>query len=222
MATIIRKDDARPLSSGSPVEPVAFSFADMRGQVDDYLDTVRREAAKIVQQAHRQAEQIRRDAEVAGRKAAEAAAERVLDEKVARRMDTLVPALEQLVQQINDAKGELQRHWEGSALKVATAIAQRIIRKEIASDPQIALDTIAEALRLAAGMANITLHINPTDYENLGSQIARLAETLCQLAPSQVIADSEITAGGCRVVTKFGEIDQQIEAQLRRIEADLQ
>ena len=222
MATIIRKDSPREAQSGRPVQPVAFSFADMRGQADDYLETVRHEAAKIVQQAHQQAEQIRRQAEVAGRKAAEAAVERILDEKVARRMDTLLPALEQLVQQINDLKGELQSHWERSAVRVSTAIAERIIRRELLREPQITLDLIAEALRLAAGSAEITLRVNPADYENLGTQINRLAGTLCQLAPSNIVADSTISAGGCRVETKFGEIDQQIESQLRRIEQDLE
>jgi flagellar assembly protein FliH len=222
MATIIRKDNSRPVPSGRDVGSVAFSFTDMRGQADDYLKTVQHEAAKIVQQAHQQAEQIRRQAEVAGRKAAEAAVERILDEKVARRMDSLIPALEQLIQQINDAKGELQTHWERSAVRVATAISERIIRREIAREPQITLEIIAEALRLAAGGAQITLRINPSDYENLGSQIHRLTETLCQLTPSAVKADPAITSGGCLVETKFGEIDLQIESQLRRIEQDLE
>jgi flagellar assembly protein FliH len=221
MATIIRKDGIRESSGGSRAQPVAFSFADMRGQADNYLETVRGEAAKIVQQAHRDAEKLRRDAEVAGRKAAEAAVERVLDEKVAKRMATLLPALEQLVRQINDVKGELQNHWERSALKVSTAIAARIIRRELAQDPQITLDSIAEALRLAAGSAEITLRISPQDYENLGAQVERLAATLCQLSPSQVMADETISPGGCRVETRFGEVDQQIESQLRRIEEDL-
>jgi flagellar assembly protein FliH len=221
MATIIRKDGTRQSPTSRPVQPVAFSFADMRGQADNYLETVRSEAAKIVQQAHRDAEKIRRDAEVAGRKAAEAAVERVLDEKVAKRMATLIPTLEQLVLQINEAKGDMQSHWEHSALKVSTAIAERIIRRELKCDPQITLDSIAEALRLAAGSAEITLRINPTDYENLGSQVERLAATLCQLSPSQIVADEAISVGGCRVETRFGEVDQQIEAQLRRIEEDL-
>jgi flagellar assembly protein FliH len=221
MATIIRKDGTLAAPTGRAAQPVAFSFADMRGQADTYLETVRGEAAKIVQQAHRDAERIRREAEVAGRKAAEAAVERILDEKVARRMDTLIPALEQLVKQINDAKGELQSHWERSALNVSTAIAARIIRRELNHDPQIALDSIAEALRLAAGSAEITLRLNPTDYENLGSQIERLAATLCQLSPSQIVSDTTITPGGCLVETRFGAVDQQIEAQLRRIEEDL-
>jgi flagellar assembly protein FliH len=221
MATIIHKDGTRKSPAALAVQPVTFSFSDLRGQADDYLETVRGEAAKIVQQAHRDAERIRRKAEVEGRKAAEAAVERVLDEKVARRMDTLVPALEQLVRQINDAKGEMQSHWERSALQVATAIAARIIRRELKHDPQITLDSVLEALRLAMGSADITLHISPTDYENLGSQIERLAATLCQLSPSQIVADATIEPGGCRVETRFGEVDLQIESQLQRIEEDL-
>jgi flagellar assembly protein FliH len=221
MATIIRKDNPRETHSGRTAQPVAFSFADMRGQANDYLGTVRVEAAKIVQQAHQQAEQIRRQAEAAGRKAAEAAIERVLDERVGTRMATLLPALEHLLAEMNDTKAQLLSRWEQSALKVASAIAERIIRRELSHDPQITLDSIADALRLAAGMTEISLHISPTDYENLGTQIDRLAETLGHLAPSAIVADATITLGGCRVKTKFGEIDQQIESQLRRIEEEL-
>jgi flagellar biosynthesis/type III secretory pathway protein FliH len=221
MATIIRKDSPRETPSGRAVQPVAFSFSDMRGQVNDYLGTVRAAAAKIVQEAHQQAEQVRRQAEAAGRKAAEAAIERVLDERVGKRMETLLPALEQLAAEMNNTKAELLNHWEQSALKVATAIAERIIRREIAREPQITLDLITDTLRLAAGMTEISLHVSPSDYEHLGTQITRLAQTVGRLAPSAVVADETISPGGCRVLTKFGEIDQQIESQLRRIEEEL-
>ena len=221
MATIIRKDSPSETRAGRSVQPVAFSFDDMRGQASDYLGTVRAEAAKIVQQAHQQAEQVRRQAETAGRKAAEAAIERVLDERVGKRMETLLPALNQLIAETNQAKAQLLSRWEQSALKVACEIAKRIIHRELSQDPQITLDLVADALRLASGMTDITLHISPTDYENLGTQINRLAATLGQLAPSAVVADPTITPGGCRVKTKFGEIDQQIETQLERIQEEL-
>jgi flagellar assembly protein FliH len=221
MATIIRKDSPRETPSGRAAQPVSFSFADMRGQANDYLGSVRTEAAKIVQQAHQEAERIRRQAEIAGRKAAEAAAERLLDEKIGKRMQTLLPALEQMVRQINDAKAELLTHWEQSAIQVSTAIAQRIIRRELTREPRIALDLVAEALRMATGTTEITLHVNPTDYEHLGAQINRLAETLAQLTPSDIVANPDISPGGCRIETKFGEIDHTIESQLRRIEQEL-
>jgi flagellar assembly protein FliH len=222
MATIIRNDSATATPAKHVGQPVAFNFADMRGQANDYMETVRSEAAKIVQQAHSQAEQIRRQAEAAGRKAAEAEAERAIDEKIGKRMNTLVPALEQLVQQINDAKGELLAHWERSALHVVAAIVQRVIRRRLEKEPEIALEILADALQLATGSSEITLHVNPTDYENFGSQMDRLAATICRLAPSQIVSDPAISAGGCRVVTKFGEIDERIEAQLRRIEEDFE
>jgi flagellar assembly protein FliH len=222
MATIIRKDSVSAATVTQAGQPVAFSFADMRGEARDYVETVRREAAKIVQQAHSQAEQIRRQAEAAGRKAAEAAAERALDDKISKRLNTLLPALEQLLKEIDDAKGELVARWERSALQVITAIAERVVRRRLEKEPEIALDVIADALRLAAGSADITLHVNPTDCENLGSAIERLSATLCRLAPSYIVSDPAISAGGCRVVTKFGEIDERIEAQLRRIEQDLE
>jgi flagellar assembly protein FliH len=221
MATIIRHDKDGQSHSGHAVQPIAFSFADVGGQARDYLATVRREAAKIVQEAHQQAEQIRRRAEAAGRQEATTQFDRMLEEKVDERMVTLLPALERTAAALDDAKGELLRHWEQAVVQVATAIAERIIHREIASRPEIALDAIAEALRLATGAGEVALHVHPTDHERLGGRIERLAATLCRVAPARIVADAEVAPGGCRVTTDFGEIDTQIAAQLRRIEEDL-
>jgi flagellar assembly protein FliH len=221
MATIIRKESPHEAVVGRSAQPISFSFTDMRGQANDYLGTVRAEAAKIVQQAHQQAEQVRRQAEAAGRKAAEAAIERILDEKVAKRMQTLLPALEQVVREVNELKGALLTEWERSAIKVSTAIAKQIIGREVAHDPQISLDTIRNALRLATGAAEIKLCVNPGDYTNLGSQLQKVASTLAKLTASEIVADQSITAGGCRIETKFGEVDLQIETQLQRVEEEL-
>lgn len=221
MATIIRKDNPVQTPSGQMTQAISFSFADMRGQANDYLGTVRAEAAKIVQQANQQAEHIRKQAELAGRKAAETAIEKVLEQKLGQRMQTLLPTIERLVQEINDLKGELLAEWERSTVKVATAIAERIIRREVAKQPEITLDVIRESLRLATGAAEITVHVSPSDYEHLGSQIESVAAALAQLAPSEIVADDTVTPGGCRVATRYGEIDQRIESQLKRVEEEL-
>src|ERR1700675_4837940 len=174
MATIIRKHGASQPSGAPVARPVAFNFEDMNDRASEYLETVRAESAKIVQQAHQQAEQIRRQAQVAGQQAAEAAAHKVLDETVAKRMETILPALDELIAQLTDAKADLLRRWEESAVAVAAAMAQRIIRRELTQHPEITLDLIREALKLAAGAADITVHINEADYEHLGPQITQL------------------------------------------------
>jgi flagellar assembly protein FliH len=221
MASIIRKHGPSQASSAHAARPVAFNFEDMNDRANEYLEKVRTEAAKIVQQSHQQAEQIRRDAKAAGKRAAEDAAQQRMVELTAQRMDTIIPALEQLLAQLSDSKAELLRRWEESAVAVATAIAQQVIRREIAQSPEISLDLIRDALRLAAGAAEITLHLNQTDYEHLGHQVNQLAQALSQLTPTHIIADPAISPGGCIVKTKYGQVDQQIESQLARIREEL-
>lgn len=222
MATIIRQRGPQPSASGRFVQPVAFNFDDINDRANEYLDVVRREAAKIVQQAHQQAEQIRRDAEMAGRATADEAARKALEETMGQQLDTLFTAIEQIVVQLDAAKADWLRRWETSAVAVAAAIAQRIIRRELEHHPEISLEWIREALRLAAGGGEIVLRLNPTDRENLGQQVERVAQAVAQLAPSQIVADPAVTPGGCVVESRFGRVDQQIEAQLARIEEELE
>jgi flagellar assembly protein FliH len=221
MATIIRRNSSAEETSGRPIQPVAFNFEDMNDRANEYLETVRREAAKIVQQAHQQAEQVRRQAEAAGRAAAVEAAQKALDEKIAGRLNSFVAALDQLVSETDEAKSDWLRRWEQSAVAVSAAIAQRVIRRELAQQPEISLEWIRESLRLAAGANEITLHLNPSDYDLLGGGADKLAASLGKLAPTKIVADPEVTGGGCVVQTSRGRIDQQIESQLARIEEEL-
>ncbi len=221
MATIIKAADHESGESGLTIQRVAFNLDDMAVQADRYLETVREQAAQILGAAEEEAEQVRQRAEEEGRQAAMRAVEKVLDEKVASQMQTLLPALQRMVQEVEHSREAWLAHWQKSAVTVAAAIASRVIRREVAETPQIAVELIKEALDLAAGSASITLHLHPTDHENLGPQAERLAAEICQLAPTEVIADPEISLGGCRVETKFGAIDQQFESQLERIVEEL-
>ena len=220
MATIIKnRNHAQPTMK--TVRPVAYNLTDMVGQADDYLETVRQEAAKIIQRAQREAVGIQEQAEQAGRKAARDAVEALLDEKVSRQMQSLIPALNHAVSQIEDSKGQWLRHWETSVIKLATSIAERIIRHEIKAEPELTLEWVREALRLAAGSAEITVRLCPEDHQTLRTEADSLASLFLPLATANIIADPNITQGGCRVETEFGAIDQQIETQLARVEEEL-
>src|SRR5438034_727823 len=98
------------------VHGVAFNFDDMAGQANDYLDGVRGDAAKIITEAKREAEAIRRRADEEGRQAALKAVEKVLDEKVGKRMETLLPALKKVIDDLQHAKQDWLNHWEKQAI----------------------------------------------------------------------------------------------------------
>ncbi len=220
MATIIKHEEWQQ-ASGTAFRQVAYDLTDMAAEADDYLGGVRREAAKIVEQARRDAAAVRQEAEAAGRRAAEQAIERILDEKVAKQMTTLTPALHAAVEQIREAKQVWLRQWESRAVDLAAAIAARLVRGELSRQPQITLTWVREALELATGAGQFAIHLNPGDHQGLERQVSQLAAAVNPTATVRLAADASVSAGGCRVITEFGSIDMQIEAQLERIKQEL-
>jgi flagellar assembly protein FliH len=220
MATIIRKH-APEQPSGVPTRAVAYDLTDMAAQAEDYLGTVRRQAAQIVEAAKREAAAVRQNAEAAGRRAAEQAIERILDEKVSQQMKTLLPALQLAVKQVEDAKQAWMQHWETAAVQLAAAIAGRLVRGEFQRRPEITVQWIRESLQLAAGNSEVTIRLHPADQQALERQVKQLAATFAPLATVSVVADETISPGGCKLNTEFGAVDNQLETQLERIKQEL-
>jgi flagellar assembly protein FliH len=212
MPTIIRATDKNLATSS-----VAFNFDDMAVQAKQYLDKIRVEAVKIVAQAQQEAAAVRQKAEQEGRQAAMAAVEQMVE----RKLGTVLPALRQAIQDIHQAKQSWLAAWETSAIHVAAAMAKRAIRRELTAQPDIPLTLVRESLELAAGSPQLRLHLNPVDYQAIGSQVELIVREMAGLGETQLISDPSITPGGCRVETRFGTIDQQFEAQLARIEEEL-
>ena len=220
MATIIKPETLQN-ASGTALRGVAYDFADMAARATDYHRSIEQDAAEIVAAARKEAAAIRGDAEAAGRRAAEQAIERILDEKVAQQMKTLTPALRAAVEQISEAKQDWLRHWEQSAVDLAVAIAERLVQGELARRPEIALDWIRQSLELAAGSGEVAIHLHPGDHHTIQRQVEQLAAAFCPLATVRIVADEAISPGGCQIVTEFGSLDGQLEAQLERIKQEL-
>ncbi len=202
---------------GRRTPSVAFNFGDMAVQAKVYLEKVRAQAGEIVAKAQREADVIRKKAEQQGRREGRQAIEQIVREQ----LSTAMPALNGVIREIGDAKQAWLTHWEASAVHVAAAIAQRLIRRELTRQPEITLTLIREALELAAGSSQLRIHLNPSDHKEIGPRAEMLLDEMATVTTAELVADPQITPGGCRVETRFGVIDQQFEAQLKRIEEEL-
>jgi flagellar assembly protein FliH len=212
MATVLRASDPQ----FSP-QVASFNLDDVAAEAAECLAQARADAAEIVATAEGQAADIRRQAAEAGCKAAMQEFEKIVAAQVA-------PAIEALGQTVVELHREKQAwiaHWETGAVHLAAAIAARVIRREVRQEPEITLTLVREALDLAAGSPNVRLHLNPEDYKSLGVQVRTLIDAMSALGDAEVIPDAAVAQGGCRVETRFGTIDQQIETQLHRIEEEL-
>jgi flagellar assembly protein FliH len=212
MATILRASDARRDS-----RVVAFHFDDISSQAGRLLAEARANAARIVAGANKDADSIRREAAEAGCHAAMQGVEKVIAEKTT----SAVEALQQAAANIEASRQEWLSRWEAGAVKLAAAIAEKVVRRELSRQPDIPLGLVREALELASGSPGLQLHLHPEDYQTLGGQVQAMMDAMSAFGDAEVTPDEEITRGGCRVETRFGSIDNQIESQLRRIEEEL-
>jgi len=212
MAKVIKAADLNRASHGE-----AFNFEDIEARASRYLDKVRAEAAGIVNQAKLEADDIRKKAEFEGRNTVE----EVLRERLAEEVKTLTPALRNVVREIKLAKQSLLKQWEKNLIHVATAIAGRVLRRELKDRSDVTVDLVREALELAVGSEDITINLNPDYYKAISSEIGDVVRDLSNHSETEVVSDETVSAGGCRVVTRFGTIDQQFETQLARIEEEL-
>lgn len=216
MAGVIKAATNHTGELGGPAVP--FQFGDMS---QDYLQKVRAEATNIIKQARDEAAKVKAAAMEEGKKAAIAAAENTLRTRIDQQLQTLLPTLQQAVQQVQQSRLAWQRHWEQHALRLAIGIAEKVIRQQIAAQPEITLELIREGLELAHGNERITVRLNPADHAALGDRVLKVSQPLAQLGKVQIVPDPQISAGGCRIDTEFGNVDQRIETQLDRIAQEL-
>lgn len=198
-----------------------FNFEDVASQATACVAQARLEAAQILTQAAEEAEAVRAQAETAGRAAAAEAIDRMVEERVAARFAQLEGALASIKNEAQAARQDWVASWQEQGLKLSLAIARRVIRRELAAQPDIPVTLAEEALQLATGATRMKLLMNPADVRGLADRIQQVLSADASGVPVQLVSDTSIEPGGCRVETEFGAIDQQFTAQLARISEEL-
>lgn len=211
MATIIKS------KVPMPAEPVIYRFDDVATDAQRIVDEARAEAAAILEEAHGQLDNIRQQAEQEGRAAATAMANQELQEKLA----TLLPAIRSMTEQLSDTRQAWLKQWQQNALQLSVRIAERIVRQEIKRQPAIALTYLREALEMCAAAPQVRVLLHTDDAQSLGESARQIVHEILPAAHAEIVGDDSVTPGGCRIETRHGEIDQRIETQLQRIEAEL-
>ena len=175
-----------------------------------------RDAVEIVAAARNEAESIRRQAAEAGRREAAETAQRMLAEEVARTL----PALGQIVR--NSSGNGRPGCRIGKERRCGWPV--RLPRGSCAASCGSSLKS---PLRGARGPGTGRRQPRPARLPESGRPPRPgrpgAGARRRHLAPgaAEVVADGGVTPGGCRVESRFGLIDQQIESQLKRIEDEL-
>jgi flagellar assembly protein FliH len=126
-----------------------------------------------------------------------------------------------MTRQLEESRDAWLQQWQINTVQLSVKIAERIVRREIQRAPSITLAYVREALEMCAAAPQVRVLLHPADAQSLGETAGQIVREIMPAAHAEIVADETVSAGGCRVETRHGEIDQQIETQLKRIESEL-
>lgn len=225
---LLKANDARPLRG-----KIAFNYADIQKSCDVYVQQARDQGRQLVETAQAEAEGLRTQAVEAGRRSgrteglldAEAEIQKRsddrLDDIIRDRLKTVIPALESVARAMEVERARWLTEWEASAIRLSVSIAEKILRRQLDAAPECGQEAILAAVKQITGQPHMRLQLHPGDIERLGERAADVIGSLASCAEVTLVANEEISPGGCVIETQHGVVDAQIETQLERIASEL-
>jgi flagellar assembly protein FliH len=106
-----------------------------------------------------------------------------------------------------EEREQQQRHM---ICELVQKVAQQVIRAELTLVPQQILSLVDETLEAMPGKSEfVTVHLNPQDLERIKQINADLPQVW------KLVANPELPAGGCQLVTEDAEADASCDSRLQ-------
>jgi len=120
--------------------------------------------------------------------------------------------LKQLVEAMDRSLDELDTAVARELLSLATALAREMVGRSLALQPEAVADTVREALQHIP-QSKVQIHLHPDDMtlvrEHLKDQL--------EAGHHRLVADRDITRGGCRLDSVATEVDATVETRWQRV-----
>ena len=168
------------------------------------------EALPAVSAAHAQAEYERGQRD----------GEKALSEQLIRQRGELIELQNGVLNSLTQAVGQVTRECEGAMIALALEIAGKLVADMPISSERVEA-AIREALSNVEQSTNLTVLVNPMDYELLQQANAPVLLTEVGGQRLKLQPSPQVTRGGCLVQTHFGVIDARHETKLEALKQSL-
>lgn len=118
--------------------------------------------------------------------------------------------------QIEKKNQEMLRHIEKESLALVYEIAQKLIGDALKNSDEAIVGMVRQALQSSMGN-ELTLFVNPEDFERIKAHEATLMSTLHSIQTLNIKPSERVKIGGCLIESELGSIDAQIDLQLAAI-----
>ncbi|MGD9677114.1 MAG: FliH/SctL family protein [Vulcanibacillus sp.] len=222
-----------------------FDVDDQEVQQESNLIIIKaqEEAARIVQQARKQAEEIagleklkidewweqKRLEDVAivekekkdGYNVGYNDGKKIAENDIKLQYQSILEKAQTILKKSYEIKEEIIKESELPIVELSISIAEKIIKKEIEIDKNIVSLIVKEALKAITDFEKISIYVNPNNFEYLHNMREELLKGLNGQVELMIFPDSLISDDGCIIKTLSGTLDAKIDTQLEEIKKNI-
>lgn len=223
------------IKSNNPAatKPVTFSMADIEAQARAMLLRARQQADQLLAAAQSEGEVLKEEMHAQGlaegkaaglqqgkdegKKLGEAAA---MNENKAK-LTQLIAALTKAANDLESSRKKLLAEAQGEVVNLSIGIARKIAKTLGENEPAVLQANVADAMKFVVSQADIRIGLNPAQKTVFHEILPKLKASWPNLQHVEIVEDPTIAAGGCRIFTRGGRVDADIDTQIDRIAAEL-
>jgi flagellar assembly protein FliH len=169
-------------------------------------------AARIIAQAHGEAERIHEQARAEGYEAGRVAGH----QEGAGEIAGAASALSEAARGIEALRAEVAEAVETDAIDMALTLAGKILAGALQTRPELVVEVVQGALRRIGDRRRVAVLVNPADFEVVRAAIGELTAQGSGVELCDLQSDQRVGVGSAIVRTAEGEVDASVHTQLER------
>ena len=143
-------------------------------------------------------------------------------EQVKNDFEAAITVVLNIGQELDSLRQTILENSRDELQALALAIAEKVTRRSVREQSETISRTVEEAIHLAISSEEITVLINPADYQTIMDKSDELKAGVTGLRTLAIRADETIERGGCRLESDNCIVDATMAGQLADIALRLQ
>lgn len=210
-----------------------FSMKDVEDAAKRVLLRARMQAEQLLVAAQKEAEALKEMARVEGMaeglqeghakglaQGLEAGRTQALGEHQQQLTQT-VQALASIVVDLDARRQDLEAEALREVVQLAASIARRVTKRQGMIDESVLTANLVECMRMVVYKADVRIAIHPDQRKTMETALPQLKLEWPSLQHVELIDDATLAPGGCRIHTRQGIVDADLDHQLDRVIEDL-
>lgn len=134
-------------------------------------------------------------------------------QEVTGQMEQVAESLVRSLEEVAEFRARLRDRYERELLEVALGVARKIVQQELADRPDIWLGMIRAAVRRIVDRERIVVRVPAEIARFLHEADRQLRASLDEVKELEVVEDPTLPPDGCRIESRFGEVDLGLDTQ---------